>query len=88
MRITEMLAARRPVFSFEFFPPDTEAGTDVLFRTIGELRELEPAFVSVTCRNHSRTRTLELVTRIRASTGIEPMAHYTCAGATVDELHA
>ncbi|HEY0411505.1 MAG TPA: methylenetetrahydrofolate reductase [NAD(P)H], partial [Candidatus Dormibacteraeota bacterium] len=33
MRITEMLAARRPVFSFEFFPPDTEAGTEVLFRT-------------------------------------------------------
>jgi methylenetetrahydrofolate reductase (NADPH) len=88
MRITEMLATRRPVFSFEFFPPDTETGTEVLFRTIAELRELEPAFVSVTCRNHSRTRTLELVTRIRNDIGLEPMAHYTCGGATLTELHA
>ena len=88
MRITEMLDRRRPVFSFEFFPPDTEAGTEALFRTIAELRELQPAFVSVTCRNHSRTRTLELVTRIRNDIGLEPMAHYTCAGATVEELHA
>jgi methylenetetrahydrofolate reductase (NADPH) len=88
MRITDMLGRGEPVFSFEFFPPDTEAGTETLFRTIGELRELEPAFVSVTCRNHSRTRTLELVCRIRNDIGLEPMAHYTCAGATREELHA
>ena len=87
MRISEILATRRPVFSFEFFPPDSEAGLEQLFTAIAELRELEPDFVSVTCRNHSRSRTLELVTRIRTQTGIEPMAHYTCAGARRDELH-
>jgi methylenetetrahydrofolate reductase (NADPH) len=87
MRIDEILETRRPVFSFEFFPPETDQGTENLFRTIGELRELEPSFVSVTCRNHSRLRTLELVTRIRNEFGIEPMAHYTCAGATRSELH-
>jgi methylenetetrahydrofolate reductase (NADH) len=87
MRITDMLAGRPPVFSFEFFPPDTDTGTEALFRTIAELRELQPAFVSVTCRNHSRTRTLELVCRIRNDIGLEPMAHYTCAGATLEELH-
>lgn len=87
MRIDEILQKRRPVFSFEFFPPDTEQGAENLFTAIGELRELEPAFVSVTCRNHSRQRTLELVTRIRDEFGIEPMAHYTCAGATRVELH-
>lgn len=86
MRITEMLSSQRPIFSFEFFPPETEEGTKNLFRTIAELRELEPAFVSVTCRNHSRARTLELVTRIRHEVGLEPMAHYTCAGATREEL--
>ena len=87
MRIREILATRRPVFSFEFFPPDGEKGTAQLFEAIAELRELHPDFVSVTCRNHSRHRTLELVTRIRTDTGIEPMAHYTCAGARRDELH-
>lgn len=87
MRIDRMLeAATRPVFSFEFMPPDDADGEERLFRAIARLRELGPSFVSVTCRNHSRARTLALVTRIRNETGLEPMAHYTCAGATREEL--
>ena len=87
MRIDRMLdGGTRPVFSFEFFPPDTPEGEDRLFQTIAQLRELEPSFVSVTCRNHSRSRTLAVVTRIRNEMGLEPMAHYTCAGATREEL--
>ena len=78
--------ATRPVFSFEFMPPDDADGEERLFRAIARLRELGPSFVSVTCRNHSRARTLALVTRIRNETGLEPMAHYTCAGATREEL--
>ena len=34
-----------------------------------------------------RTRTVELVTRIRRELDIEPVAHLTCVDATVDELH-
>jgi methylenetetrahydrofolate reductase (NADPH) len=89
MRIDRMLAERGPVFSFEFFPPQTDEGEETLFRAIAELRELQPSFVSVTQRRGStRTRTLELVVRIRRELGLEPMAHFTCADATVDELHA
>ncbi|HEV7679713.1 MAG TPA: methylenetetrahydrofolate reductase [NAD(P)H] [Candidatus Dormibacteraeota bacterium] len=87
MRIDEQLAGDGPVFSFEFFPPETPEGEERLFQTIAQLRELSPTFVSVTCRNHSRARTLAVVTRIRNEMGIEPMAHYTCAGATRAELH-
>ncbi|HZS13513.1 MAG TPA: methylenetetrahydrofolate reductase [NAD(P)H] [Candidatus Dormibacteraeota bacterium] len=87
MRIDTIFAqSTRPVFSFEFLPPDDAAGEERLFQTIAALRELEPSFVSVTCRNHSRARTLALVQRIRNETGLEPMAHYTCAGATREEL--
>jgi methylenetetrahydrofolate reductase (NADPH) len=87
MRIDELLARDGPVFSFEFFPPETAEGEARLFAAIGQLRELRPSFVSVTCRNHSRHRTLQVVTRIRNQMGLEPMAHYTCAGATRAELH-
>jgi methylenetetrahydrofolate reductase (NADPH) len=87
MRIDELLSRDGPVFSFEFFPPETPEGEERLFQAIAQLRELHPSFVSVTCRNHSRSRTLELVTRIRNQMGVEPMAHYTCAGATREELH-
>ena len=87
MRIDELLQRDGPIFSFEFFPPETAEGEERLFAAIAQLRELRPAFVSVTCRNHSRSRTLEVVTRIRNEMGVEPMAHYTCAGATREELH-
>ena len=78
----------RPFFSFEFFPPRSDAGEEALFQTIAQLRELEPTFVSVTygAGGSTRTRTLELVARIRRETDIEPVAHMTCAGSSVTEL--
>ena len=46
-RITDLLAAGR-TFSFEFFPPKTDAAQLSLGRTIAELEGLNPSFVSVT----------------------------------------
>ncbi len=89
MRLDTVLEGRRqPVFSFEFFPPKTDEGVDQLFETISHLRELEPTFVSVTygAGGSVRTRTVELVARIRRELDIEPVAHLTCVNATVDEL--
>jgi len=89
MRIDAVLASHRPAFSFEFFPPRTDDGVRSLFTTVAQLRELDPSFVSVTygAMGSTRTRTVELVTRIRRELEIEPMAHFTCVGATRDELH-
>src|SRR4051812_8692112 len=88
MRIVDALSGATPVFSFEFFPPKTDQGVDNLFATIAALRDLEPAFVSVTygAGGSTRERTLDMVTRIRRETGIEAMAHLTCVGATREEL--
>lgn len=90
MRVDSILPGPRPVFSFEFFPPRSDQGERQLFTTIAQLRELEPAFVSVTygAGGSTRTRTLDLVLRIRSETDIEPVAHFTCVGATVDEVRA
>jgi methylenetetrahydrofolate reductase (NADPH) len=88
MRINEILAAEGPVFSFEFFPPKTEAGEQNLYRALNELRPLAPSFVSVTygAGGSSRSKTIEIVKRIREDFGLEAMAHFTCVGATVPEL--
>jgi methylenetetrahydrofolate reductase (NADH) len=90
MRISDILSGGRPVFSFEFFPPQTEEGTQTLFHTIGQLRELEPDFVSVTygAGGGTRDRTLGIVSRIRSEVGIEPMAHFTCVGSDIGGLRA
>jgi methylenetetrahydrofolate reductase (NADPH) len=91
MRIDELLATSdEPVFSFEFFPPKTEKGEQNLFTALEELKRLEPAFVSVTygAGGTTRTKTIEIVRRIQREFGLEAMAHFTCVGATVDELRS
>ena len=91
MRIDEIYAAGdRPVFSFEFFPPRTPEGEANLYLALAALRPLAPDFVSLTygAGGSTRGKTLEIVSRIRDEIGLEAMAHFTCVGATVDELRS
>ncbi len=80
MHIRDILAARRPSFSFEFFPPKTAEGSEALFQTIRELEGLHPAFVSVTYGAGGSTRELthDLVVRIKRDTSLDPVPHLTC----------
>jgi methylenetetrahydrofolate reductase (NADPH) len=89
MRIDKLLRNTGPVFSFEFFPPKTEQGERNLYAALEDLRELEPSFVSVTygAGGSTRERTIEIVKRIKREQGLEAMAHFTCVGATVAQLH-
>jgi methylenetetrahydrofolate reductase (NADPH) len=88
MRIDEILASTRPCFSVEFFPPKTDEGGASLFETVEVLRELEPAFFSVTYGAGGATRegTLETTRAIRDRYGAEAMAHLSCVGETVESL--
>lgn len=90
MRIRSLFGTAQPVFSFEFFPPRTEAGERSLLRTIDNLRPLAPSFVSVTygAGGTTREKTIEIVTRIKREHGIEAMAHLTCVGHSRDEIAA
>jgi methylenetetrahydrofolate reductase (NADPH) len=88
MRIVDLHARGGPVFSFEFFPPKTEAGYRALYRTISDLKKLNPGYVSVTCgaAGSTRRKTAELVVRIQNEIGLTAMAHITCTGQTREEL--
>ena len=92
MRIPELYAEGaaqgKPVLSFEFFPPKTHAGYAALYHHIAELKELGPAFVSVTCgaAGSTRSKTADLVVRIQNELGLTAMAHMTCTGQTREEL--
>ena len=78
-RIADLLMAG-PTYSFEFFPPKTDAEQATLVRTLRELEPLEPSFVSVTYRGgrSSRRRTHDLVAGMLRTTALTPMAHLTC----------
>lgn len=88
MRISELLDAKRPSFSFEFFPPKDDAGVENLFATVESLRVYEPAYVSITygAGGSTRARTIELAKRIKRESGLEVLAHVTCVGSTEDDL--
>jgi methylenetetrahydrofolate reductase (NADPH) len=91
MRIDERLAdGGEPSFSFEFFPPRTDEGERNLGRALGELSRMDPTFVSVTYGAAGSTtqkrKTVDIVSSIKATYGLEAMAHFTCVGATVAEL--
>lgn len=88
MKICDAIAAHRPTLSFEFFPPRDDVGFWDLYKTILSLKQLEPTYVSVTygAGGSTRKKTVDLVTRIKADTNIEPVAHLTCVGATQREI--
>ncbi|HSI82051.1 MAG TPA: methylenetetrahydrofolate reductase [NAD(P)H] [Solirubrobacterales bacterium] len=88
MRINELLANQRPVFSIEFFPPKTPEGVEQLFETVAALRPLGPDYVSVTYGAGGSTRdgTVEIADRIKRDNGIEVMAHLSCVGETREGL--
>jgi len=88
VRISELYRRGDPVVSFEFFPPKSEAGYESLYRTIADLKQLSPGFVSVTwgAGGSTRRRTAELVVQIQRELGLTAMAHMTCVGSPKEEL--
>src|SRR5918992_1014729 len=92
MRIDERLASGEPSFSIEFFPPKTDEGERNLGRALAELSRMSPTFVSVTYgaggSTTAKRKTIDIVADLKRNYGMEAMAHFTCVGATVDELRA
>ena len=86
-RIADLLAKGR-TYSFEFFPPKSDAEQATLVRTLRDLEPLSPSFVSVTYRGgaESRQRTFDLVTGMLRTTTLVPMAHLICVAHTRLEL--
>ncbi|MBN1527946.1 MAG: methylenetetrahydrofolate reductase [NAD(P)H] [Thermoleophilaceae bacterium] len=88
MRIDRVLSNRRPVFSFEFFPPKTDEGQRTLEGTLEVLKEDTPDYVSVTygAGGTTRERTVEITKWIKQTLGIESMAHLSLVGEPKERL--
>ncbi|TFD92639.1 5,10-methylenetetrahydrofolate reductase [Cryobacterium lactosi] len=71
-------------FSFELYPPKSDAAASALHTTIDALAAAGPDFISVTygASGSSRTSSLDVLRYIRQATRVDPMAHLTCVGSS------
>jgi methylenetetrahydrofolate reductase (NADPH) len=90
MHIHDIFAQHPTTFSFEFFPPKTDAAAEELFVSIARLQELKPSFVSVTygAGGSTRERTHDLVVRIERDTNLTAVSHLTCVCHSLAEMEA
>lgn len=89
--LEEIIASRRNInVSFEFFPPKTDEMEDKLWKSINNLKKLNPDFVSVTygAAGSTRKRTHDTIKKIKNDTDLKPAAHLTCIGASKDEINS
>lgn len=77
-------------FSFEVYPPRSDARVPALHETIRRLAASGPRFISVTYGAGGSTggRSLELLSHILRTTDVEPLAHLTCVGSTFAAANA
>lgn len=82
---TVELFQKKTVLSFEIFPPKRTAPINTIYKTLDELHDLEPDFISVTYGaggSENCAATLEIASNIKNQYGIESVAHLPCVNLT------
>ncbi len=88
MKISEILAKKKTL-SFEIFPPKREEETFTLIdKTIKQLSNYKPDYISVTygALGNTLSNTAMIARTIKENTGAEPLAHLTCVASTHDKV--
>ncbi|KAK9474714.1 methylenetetrahydrofolate reductase-domain-containing protein [Dipodascopsis tothii] len=82
-KISDKIAQLGPdetYFSFEFFPPKTEAGMQNLRARLQRMAQLKPLFVNITfgAGGSTSTKSLDLATLCTSELGLTTCLHLTC----------
>ena len=91
MTIREKFEQKKPVLSFEIFPPKRGAALQNIDETLEILSECKPDFISVTFGaggSSDHNRTIELAKKIKREYHIDPVVHLTCLTYSKAEIDA
>lgn len=77
-----------PKFSFEYFPPKTQAGVEALLNRVYRMSRQQPLFVDLTWGAGGSTSelTMELSTKFKETFGVEVNMHLTCTNITSESV--
>ncbi len=85
MYIKDIFLKKKPVISFEIFPPKNDSSIKTIYSTIDELIPLKPDYISVTYGaggSLNNNKTTEIASYIKNKCNIEALAHLTCITST------
>ena len=89
MFISDFYSQKKPVVSFEVFPPKKDADIENIYSRLATMTGLNPDFISVTYgaggSEQSAQVTRDIASTIKAS-GTEALAHLTCVGADRERI--
>ncbi|QEK12874.1 methylenetetrahydrofolate reductase [NAD(P)H] [Crassaminicella thermophila] len=88
MLIKDFYKNKKPIISFEIFPPKKDGPIETIYNTIDNLKDLKPDFISVTYGAGGSTtkKTVEIASIIKNKYNIEALAHLTCVTSTKQEI--
>ena len=88
MSIAQLFQTKPTVFSFEVFPPKRQSPVDTIYRTLEQLEDLHPDFISVTygAGGGGGQNTCQIASLIKHKYHIRPLAHLTCLYYTRQEI--
>lgn len=88
MKIIDLFKQKKPVVSFEIFPPKKDVPLESIYDSLEQFKLLSPDYISVTygAGGSQKDRTVEIASKIKNEYNIECMAHFTCMGHSKEEI--
>ena len=89
-RLQEKINKKETFYSFEFFPPKTEAGVYNLFARLDRMASLDPAFIDVTWGaggSSNNQLSLDISQKAQKYFGLDVMMHLTCTQMPIEKIN-
>ena len=88
MSIDKYFESKKPVLSFEIFPPKQDMAFDSIMTATQDLSALQPDFISITygAGGSTHRNTLDVAEMIKQSHNVDALAHLTCITNTSDDI--
>lgn len=88
MKIKDKFGVKKPLISFEIFPPKVDYPVETIYDSIDDLYSLNPDFISVTygAGGSTKDKTVEISSYIQNKYNLSSIAHVTCISSTRNEI--